>query len=81
MVCASNESQKRPTGSTCLITAVRKPPSQVPYIAALWEKLSNMECIAADCVLEGAAELEVRRQILSDAIGQIRCAVLPIMQC
>ena len=46
-----------------------------------------MECVAVDCLIKamsvrkGATELGVRRQTLTDAMGRMRCAALPVMQC
>ena len=75
------------TGSTCQKTAVPKPPSQVLYILPLWEKPSDIECVAVDCLIKaksvrkGATELGVHPQTLTDAMGRTRCAALPVTQC
>ena len=64
-----------------------KPPSQVLYILPQWEKPSDMERVAVDCLIKaksvckGATELGVHRQTLTDAMGRMRCAALPVMQC
>ena len=66
---------------------VPKPRSQVLYILPLWEKPSDMERIAVDCLIKaksvrkGATELGVHRQTLTDAMGRMRCAALPVKQC
>ena len=81
------KTKTRSTGSTCQKTVVPKPPSQVLYILLLWEKPSDMERVAVDCLIKaksvrkGATELGVHRQTLTDAMGRMRCAVLPVMQC
>ena len=75
------------TGSTRQKTVVTKPPSQVLYILPLWEKPSDMECVAVDCLIKaksvrkGATELGVHRQTLTDAMGRMRCAALPVTKC
>ena len=40
------------TGRTRQKTAVLKPPSQVLYILPLWEKPSDMERVAVDCLIK-----------------------------
>ena len=46
-----------------------------------------MERVAVDCLIKaksvrkGATELGVHRQTLTDAMGRMRCAVLPVTQC
>ena len=46
-----------------------------------------MERVAVDCLIKaksvrkGATELGVHRQTLIDAMGQMRCAELPVTQC
>ena len=40
------------TGSTRQKTAVPKPPSQVVYILPIWQKPSDIECIAVDCLIK-----------------------------
>ena len=46
-----------------------------------------MECVAADYLIKaksvrkGANELGVHRKTLSDAMGRMRCAALPVTQC
>ena len=40
------------TGATRQKTAVTKPPSQVLYILPLWEKPSDMERVAVDCLVK-----------------------------
>ena len=73
------------TGSTRQKTGVPKPPSQVLYILPLWEKPSDMERVAAECliksksVLKSATDFGVHRQTLSDAMGRMRCGALPVM--
>ena len=75
------------TGSTRQKTVVPKPPSQVLYILPLWEKPLDMERVAVDrlikakSVRKGATELGVHRQTLTDAMGRLRCAALPVTQC
>ena len=81
------KTKKPRTGSTRRKTAVPKPPSEVLYILPLWEKPSDMECVAADCLIKaknvrkGANELGVHRKTLSDAMGRMRCTELPVTQC
>ena len=81
------KTKKQRTSSICQKTAVPKPASQVLYILLLEEKPSNMEHVAADCLIKaksihkGATELGVDRQTLSDAMERRRCAALPITQC
>ena len=81
------KTKTRSTGSTRQKTAVPKPPSQVLYILPLWEKPSEMERVAVDCLIKaksirkGATELRVHRHTLTDAMGRIRCAALPVTQC
>ena len=81
------KTKTRSTGGTRQKTAVPKPPSQVLYILPLWEKPSDMESVAVDCLIKaksvckGATELGVHRQTLIDAMGRIRCAALPVTQC
>ena len=76
----------RSTGSKRQKTAVPKPPSQVLYILPLWEKPSDMERVAVDCLIKansvrkGATELGVHPQTLTDAMGRMRCAALPVTQ-
>ena len=54
---------------------------------ALWEKPSDMERVAADCLIKAdnvrksAIELGVHRRTLCDAMGRMRCAALPVTQC
>ena len=68
-------------------TAVPKPPSQVLYMLPLWEKPSDMERVAVDCLIKaksvpkGSIELGVHRQTLTDAMGRMRCAALPVRHC
>ena len=87
MDCGGNNSEKPRTRSMGQKSAVPKPPSQVLYILPLWEKPSDMERVAADCLIKaksvrkGATELGVHRQTLSDAMGRMRCVVLPARQC
>ena len=56
-------------------------------ILPLWKKPSNMEHVAVDCLIKAksgrkdATELGVHRQTLSDAMGRMRCAALPVTQC
>ena len=79
------KTKTRSTGSTRQKTAVPKPPSQVLYILPLWEKLSDMERVAVDCLIKaksvrkGATELGVHRQTLTDAMGRMTCAALRLM--
>ena len=40
------------TRSTRQMTVVPKPPSQVVYILPLWEKPSDMERVAVDCLIK-----------------------------
>ena len=46
-----------------------------------------MERVAIDCLIkaksvrEGGTELGVHRQTLTDAMGRMRCAALPVTQC
>ena len=86
-IAEETKTKKPRTGSTRQETAVPKPPSQVLYIIPLWEKPSDMERIAVDCLIKaksvrkGATELGVHRQTLSDAMGRMRCAALPVTQC
>ena len=46
-----------------------------------------MERVAVDCLIKaksvrkGATELGVHRQTLTDAMGRMRCAALPVTQC
>ena len=46
-----------------------------------------MECVAVDCLIKaksvckGATELGVHGQTLTDAMGRMRCAALPVTQC
>ena len=46
-----------------------------------------MERVAVDCLIKaksirkGATELVVHRQTLTDAMGRVRCAALPVTQC
>ena len=46
-----------------------------------------MERVVVDCLIKaksvrkGATELGVYRQTLTDAIGRMRCAALPVTQC
>ena len=81
------KNKKPRTRSTRQKTAVPKPPSQVLYILPLCEKPSDMERVAADCLIKaksvrkGATELGVHRQTLRDAMGRMRCAALPVTQC
>ena len=81
------KTKTRSTGSTRQKTAVPKPPSQVLYILPLWEKPSDMECVAVDCLIKaksvrkGATELGVHRQTLTDAMWRMRCAALPVTHC
>ena len=81
------KTKTKSTGSTRQKTAVPKPPSQVLYILPIWEKPSDMERVAVDCLIEaksvrkGAKQLGVHRQTLTDAMGRMRCAVLPVTQC
>ena len=81
------KTKTRSTGSTRQKTAVLKPPSQVSYILPLWEKPSDMERVAVDChikaksVRKGATKLGVHRQTVTNAMGRMRCAALPVMQC
>jgi hypothetical protein len=81
------KTKTRSTGSTRQKTAVPKPPSQVLYILPLWEKPSDMERVAVDCLIKaksvrkGATELGVHRQTLTDAMGRMRCAALPVRHC
>ena len=73
------KTKTRSTGSTRQKTVVPKPPSQVLYILPLWEKPSDMECVAVDCLIKaksvrkGATELGVHRQTLTDAMGLTGC--------
>ena len=75
------------TGSTRQKTVVLKPPSQVLYILPLWEKPSDMERVADDCLIKaksvrkGATELGVHCQTPTDAMGRMRCAGLLVTQC
>ena len=75
------------TGSMRQKTVVPKPPSQVLYILPLWEKPSDMERVAVGCLIKaksvrkGATQLGVHRQTLTDAMGRMRCAALPVTQC
>ena len=68
-------------------TAVPKPPSQVLYILALWEKPSDMDRVAVDCLIKaksirnGATKLGVHRQTLTDAMGRMRCVAFPLTHC
>ena len=61
------KTKKPRTGSTRQKTAVQKPPSQVLYILPLWEKLSDMECVAANGLIKaksirkGATKFGVHR--------------------
>ena len=81
------KTKPRSTGSTRQKTAVPKPPSQVLYILPLCRKPSDMEHVAVDCLIKaksvrkGATELGVHRQTLTDAMGRMRCAALPVTQC
>ena len=81
------KTKTRSTGSTRQKTAVPKPPSQVLYILPLWEKPSDMERVAVDCLIKakdvrkGATELGVHRKTLTDAMGLMRCAALLVTQC
>ena len=81
------KTKTRSAGSTRQKTAVPKPPSQVLYILLLWEKPSDMERVAVDCLIKaksvrkGATELGVHRQTLTDTMGRMRCAALPVTQC
>ena len=81
------KTKTRSTGSTSQKTAVPKPPSQVLYILPSWEKPSDMEHVAVDCLIKaksvrkGVTELGVHRQTLTDAMGRMRCAALPVTQC
>ena len=60
---------------------------QVLYILPLWQQPSDMERVAVDYLIKaksirkGATELGAHRQILSEAMGRMRCAVLPVTQC
>ena len=69
------KTKTRSTGSMRQKTAVPKPPSQVVYILPLWEKPSDMERVAVDCLIKAksvrksATELGVHRQTLNDAMG------------
>ena len=81
------KTKTRSTGSTRQKTVVPKPPSQDLYILPLWEKPSDMERVAVDCLIKaksvrkGATELGFHRQTLTDAMGRMRCAALPVTQC
>ena len=81
------KTKTRSTGSTRQKTVVPKPPSQVLYILPLWEKPSDMERVAVNCLIKaksvrkGATELGVHRETLTDAMGRMRFAALPVTQC
>ena len=81
------KTKTRSTGSTRQKITVPKPPSQVLYILPLWEKPSDMEPVAIDCLIKaksvrkGATELGVHRRTLTDAMGRMWCAALRVTQC
>ena len=81
------KTKTRITRSTRHKNVVLRPLSQVLYFLPLWEKPSDMERVAVECLIKaqsfrkGATELGVHRQALTDAMGRMRCALLPVTQC
>ena len=82
MGCRGNKTKTQRTESTRQRIAVPKPPSQVLYILRLWEKPSDMERVAVDCLIKaksvrkGATGLGIHHRTLTGAMGQMRCAAL-----
>ena len=68
-IAEATKPKKQRTGSTRQKTTVPKPPTQVLYILPLWDNPSDMERVAADCLIKaksvrkGATELGVHHRL------------------